>query len=66
MGEQYKRELLIHVGPKNLLWASDCPFAGFEGKVTYRETIDAVMAWMSDEATRHKVFCENAMKLYFS
>ena len=39
--EAYGRELLKQVGPDRLMWASDCPFAGFEGKVTYQETIDA-------------------------
>jgi signal transduction histidine kinase len=27
-------------GPERLVWASDCPFAGHEGQITYRETID--------------------------
>ena len=48
-----------------VLRCNECD-AGFEGKVTYQETIEAVRAWMPDEATRHKVFCGNAMKLYFS
>ena len=62
----YGRELLKQVGPDRLLWASDCPFAGFEGKVTYQQTIDAVQAWVPEGAMRHKIFSENALKLYFS
>ena len=64
--EQYGRELLKQVGPDRLLWASDCPFAGFEGKLTYRETIDAVLAWVPEGPARDKIFGANAMKLYFA
>ena len=66
LGAVYGRELLKQVGPDRLLWASDCPFAGFEGKVSYRQTIDAVLAWVPAGPVRHKVFGENALKLYFS
>lgn len=66
LGAVYGRELLKQVGPDRLLWASDCPFAGFEGKVTYRQTIDSVLAWVPEGPVRHKVFGENALKLYFS
>ena len=66
LAERYGRELLKQVGPDRLIWASDCPFAGFESKVTYRETIDAVLAWVPDGPVRHKIFSDNAMKLYFS
>ena len=66
LGAVYGRELLKQVGPDRLLWASDCPFAGFEGKVTYQQTIDAVQAWVPEGAVRQKIFSENALKLYFS
>ena len=62
----YGRELLKQAGPDRLLWASDCPFAGFEGKVTYQQTIDAVTAWLPEGDVRHQVFGGNALKLYFS
>jgi predicted TIM-barrel fold metal-dependent hydrolase len=58
------RELLKQCGPDRLLWASDCPFVGFESKVKYQQTIDAVLAWLPESA-RRKVFGENALKLYF-
>lgn len=64
--ETYGRELLKQVGPDRLMWASDCPFAGFEGKVTYQETIDAVLRWVPEGPVRHKIFGENAIKFYFS
>jgi predicted TIM-barrel fold metal-dependent hydrolase len=62
----YGREMLRAVGAQRLLWASDCPFVGDEGATTYRRTMETVNAWMPDEATRRKVFGENALKLYFS
>jgi predicted TIM-barrel fold metal-dependent hydrolase len=66
LGAVYGRELLKQVGSDRLLWASDCPFAGFEGKVTYQQTIDAVLAWVPEGPVRHQVFGGNALKLYFS
>ena len=60
----YGRELLKQVGPDRLLWASDCPFVGHEKEVTYRDTIDAVLAWVP-EAARERIFAENALALYF-
>lgn len=65
-GAVYGRELLRQCGADKLLWASDCPFAGFEGKVTYRETMDAVLAWVPEGAARHQIFGTNAVKLYFA
>lgn len=63
---RYGRELLKQAGPDRLLWGSDCPFPGFEGKVAYRDAIDAVLAWVPEGAARHKIFGENSIKLYFS
>lgn len=64
--EAYGRELLKQVGPDRLMWASDCPFAGFEGKVTYQETIDAVLRWVPEGPARHQIFGGNAIRFYFS
>lgn len=64
--ETYGRELLKQVGPDRLLWASDCPFAGFEGKITYQQTIDAVLRWVPEGPARHQIFGENAIKFYFT
>lgn len=61
----YGRELLRRMGDEKLLWASDCPFTGFEGKVTYRETIDDILAWLP-AASHRRVFGENALRLMFS
>ncbi len=69
LGEEFAaslgRELLRQAGDERLLWASDCPFVGFEAEVTYQQTIDAVLAWLP-EKSRRKVFRDNAVALYFS
>ena len=64
-GATYGRELLKQAGADRLLWASDCPFAGFEGKFSYQSTIDAVNAWVPEGPVRHQIFGGNAMQLYF-
>lgn len=61
----YGRELLKQVGAERLLWASDCPFVGHEKQVTYRETIDAVLAWVPEGPARERIFSGNALALYF-
>lgn len=66
LGAVYGRELLKQAGPDRLLWASDCPFAGFEGKFAFQQTIDAVLAWAPEGVARHNIFGGNALKLYFS
>jgi len=66
LAQVYGRELLKQLGPDRLLWGSDCPFPGFEGKVTYRETIDTALDWIPEGAARHKIFGANAIALYFA
>lgn len=62
----YAQELLRQVGHDRLVWASDCPFVGEEGKVTYQQTIDWLRDALPDPLGRRKVFGENALELYFS
>ena len=61
----YGQELLKNLGPDRLLWASDCPFAGFEGKVTYQETMDDILAWVHQPEDLVKIYGQNAIQLYF-
>ena len=62
----YGRELLKRVGADRLLWASDCPFVGYENEVRFQETIDDVLAWVPPGSARERVFAGNALALYFS
>jgi predicted TIM-barrel fold metal-dependent hydrolase len=63
---EYGRELLRTVGPDRLMWASDCPFAGYENQFSYQHTIDAVRAWLPPGPARDLVFGRNALGLYFA
>jgi predicted TIM-barrel fold metal-dependent hydrolase len=62
----YANELIRSAGPERLVWGSDCPFAGFEGKVSYQDTIDDFLAWVPDPDMRRVIGCETPLKLYFT
>jgi len=64
--QEWGRVLVREAGPERLVWASDCPFAGHEGQVTYQETIDWLINCVPDPEARRKIFGETAMGLYFS
>ena len=64
--KDYARELLLVAGPDRLVWASDCPFVGHEGKFPYHATIDWLIETIGDSAARAKIFGETARHLYFS
>lgn len=60
------RELVKHCGPERLLWGSDWPFAAFESKMRYGDTIEALQRWVPDPAVRRVIGGESALKLYFT
>ncbi len=62
----YARKLLEDAGPERLVWGSDAPFASFEGKVTYQQTLDDFRLWVPDPDQRRIIGGETALKLYFS
>ncbi len=62
----YAAELIRSAGPERLVWGSDCPFAAFEGKVSYQDTIDDFLAWVPDPEMRHVIGCHTPLKLYFT
>lgn len=53
-------------GWERLVWASDWPFAGFEGRVSYADTIAAFHRWVPDIAMRHAIGARTPMRLYFA
>lgn len=59
-------ELLKSAGPERLVWGSDWPFAAFEDKVTYAQTIAAFERWVPDAAARRRIGGETPLQLYFS
>jgi predicted TIM-barrel fold metal-dependent hydrolase len=62
----YARELLKHAGPERLVWGSDWPFAAFEDKVRYADTVAALAAWVPDPAARRIIGGETPLLLYFT
>jgi predicted TIM-barrel fold metal-dependent hydrolase len=59
-------ELLRVAGPERLVWGSDCPFGGFEGRIGYADTVRDFFEWVPDSEMRHVIGCETPLKLYFT
>ncbi len=59
------RALVGVAGGERLLWGSDWPFANFEGRVRYADTIAALRDWVPDAALRRQITGETPMRLYF-
>jgi predicted TIM-barrel fold metal-dependent hydrolase len=62
----WARELVKQAGPERLVWASDCPFVGEEGNITYQRTIEWLVSCVPDPAIRRKIVCDTPLRLYFS
>jgi predicted TIM-barrel fold metal-dependent hydrolase len=57
-------ELVRHAGPERLMWGSDWPFAAFEDRVTYADTLDAFRQYVPDLQTR-RTMDRTALAFYF-
>lgn len=57
-------ELLARVGPERLLWGSDAPFVGYEGRMSYARALDQLQRWAPDPATR-RALSDTALRFYF-
>ena len=62
----FAAKLLEVAGPERLVWGSDAPFASFENKVTYQQTLDDLVTWVPDPAARRVIGSVTPLKLYFS
>ena len=60
----YANDFIAKVGPGRMLWGSDSPFVGFEGRVSYRDTLDAFYGIVPDPAVRRAI-SETGLRLYF-
>ena len=56
---------LQELGPDRMFWASDSPFVGHEGELTYADTINWLAEQVSDEQARSKLLGANALQFYF-
>jgi predicted TIM-barrel fold metal-dependent hydrolase len=65
VGDEHFLGFLQELGPERLFWASDCPFVGHEGQLSYADTIAWLAALLPDPEARRLVFGVNARKFYF-
>jgi predicted TIM-barrel fold metal-dependent hydrolase len=56
--------LIAAFGPERLFWASDAPFVGHEGQVTYTDTVRHFAEWAPDPRLR-RTMGEAAYRFYF-
>ena len=61
---QLAQALLRDAGPERLLWGSDWPFAAFEDRMTYADTLAQYRENVADAATRRAID-QTAMQFYF-
>jgi predicted TIM-barrel fold metal-dependent hydrolase len=57
--------LVERIGTDRLLWGSDAPFVGYEGRFSYADTLARFRRWVPDPAMRQAI-SETALKLYFA
>jgi predicted TIM-barrel fold metal-dependent hydrolase len=57
-------KLLAHGGPERLIWGSDAPFVGNEGKVTFQDALDAFKAAAPDPKIRRAI-SDTGLRFYF-
>ncbi len=58
-------ELLVRAGTERLLWGSDAPFVGYEGRMTYDRALAQLESWAPDPATR-RALSDTALRFYFA
>lgn len=59
------QQLLRVAGPERLVWASDCPFAGYEDTLTYEAAMSWLVQSIPDQTARARILGETALRLYF-
>jgi len=59
------QHLVAAGGWERLFWASDWPFAGFEGQVRYADTVADLARWVPDPAMRQCVGARTPMRFFF-
>jgi predicted TIM-barrel fold metal-dependent hydrolase len=64
IGDELAAILLRQVGPDRLLWGSDCPFVGYEGRASYGAAIARFHSRVPDPNDRRAI-SDTALKLYF-
>uniref|UniRef100_B0T8Y5 Amidohydrolase 2 n=1 Tax=Caulobacter sp. (strain K31) TaxID=366602 RepID=B0T8Y5_CAUSK len=65
IAETVASHLLARAGPERLLWGSDAPFVGYEGRMTYDRALAQLERWAPDLATR-RALSDTALRFYFA
>lgn len=60
----FTEQILRVAGTERVLWGSDWPFAGFEGRVSYASALADYHALVPDAATRRRID-ETGLRFYF-
>ncbi len=61
---EYAQAYVERVGTDRLFWASDAPFVGCEGSVTYPEVVEQYRYWLPDPAVRAAI-SRNSYRFFF-
>ncbi len=56
--------LVREAGPDRLLWGSDAPFVGYEGRMSYGRALTQFASWVPDPADR-AAMSRTALRFYF-
>ncbi|WP_428410349.1 amidohydrolase family protein [Hyphococcus sp.] len=64
IADDLAKHLVANVGVERLLWGSDCPFVGYEGRITFDYALDRFRRWVPDPQDRWRI-SQTALKLYF-
>ena len=57
-------DALLDAGARQLLWASDWPFVGFENALGYRQCVEWIHAWVPHPATRRMIMVDTPVQLF--
>ena len=62
--QEFTDQILRVAGTERVLWGSDWPFAGFEGRVDYDKALKDYLELVPDAATRRRID-ETGLRFYF-
>ena len=62
--QRYVDALLEAGNGRQLVWATDWPFVGYEDAITYEQCLAWIRQWVPDVATRRTILCDTPMHLF--
>jgi predicted TIM-barrel fold metal-dependent hydrolase len=65
LAQEAAAALLAAAGPERMMWGSDWPFAGFEGKVGYADTLRDLEEFVPDPDARRRIGHDTPAAFYF-